>query len=221
MAEEIDFRGNIQGPVTAVDTGAQTLAVLGQTVVITAATSVDDDINPVSLAGISVGDILEISGMTAADGTVQATRIERKPAGTGFQIIGTVTSTDAMAKTLMINALVVNFSAAMLVDFPTTGPKDGDLVEATGTSLDASGALVATRLELRTGMDFRAAAAARSEIEGLITRFASATDFDVSGRPVNTSSSTSFAGGSAGDLALNLRIEVEGTVNTAGGEQRS
>jgi hypothetical protein len=216
IADEIDFRGNIEGAVTAIDTGAQTLAVLGQTVIITADTSFDDDITPASLAGISVGDILEVSGMTAANGTVQATRIERKPAGSALQVIGTAASTDAMAKTLMINALVVNFSAATLADFPSTGPKDGDLVEAIGTALDSSGALVATRLELRTSLDFKADAGAPARIEGLITRFASATDFDVAGRPVTTSSSTSFDGGSAGDLALNLRVEVEGTANSTG-----
>jgi len=215
IADEIDFRGNIEGPVTAIDTGAQSLAVLDQTVVVTADTSFDDAINPASLAGISAGDILEISGMTAADGTVHATRIERKPAGTGFQVIGTAASTDAMAKTLMTNALVVNFSAATLMDFPSTGPKDGDRVEATGTAVDSSGALLATRLELRTGEDFKADAGAPSEIEGLITRFASATDFDVSGRPVTTSSSTVFEHGNASDLTLNLRVEAEGTVNAA------
>jgi cytoskeletal protein CcmA (bactofilin family) len=216
IADDIDFRGDIQGPVSAIDTVAHTLTILGQTVVVTANTSFDDDIAPTSLAGVSVGDILEVSGMSAADGSVQATRIERRPAGTGLQIIGFAAATNAMAKTLMINALVVNFSAATLVDFPSTGPKDGDRVEVNGTTLDASGALVATRLELRTGFDFKADAGAPAEIEGLITRFASATDFDVAGRPVTTSTATSFEGGSATDLALNLRVEVEGTVNSAG-----
>lgn len=81
------------------------------------------------------------------------------------------------------------------VDFPSSGPKDGDLVEASGTTVGSSGALQATRLELRTGKDLRADMNGQMEVEGLITRFVSATDFDVAGRAVTTSSSTTFEGG--------------------------
>jgi len=216
IADEIEFHANIKGPVGAVDAAAGTLVVLGQSVTVSADTSFDDSITPASLAGIQVGDILEISGMPAADGTLHATRIEKEPAGTTFQVIGTAASTDATAKTLKINALVVDFSAATLVDFPATGPKDGDLVEASGTTVDSAGVLQATRLELRTGKEIKPDADAKLEVEGLITRFVSATDFDVAGRPVTTSSSTVFEGGTANDLALNVRVEAEGAVDASG-----
>ena len=216
VADEIDFRGNAVGTVGAVDTTAQTLVVLGQTVHVSADTSFDDDISPASLAGIQVGDFVEVSGMTVMDGSIQATRIERKPAGTSFQVIGTATSTDSMAKTLKINALVVDFSGATLVDFPASGPKDGDIVEATGTALSSGGALLAMRLELRSGKDLKPDGNGQVEVEGLISRFASSSDFDVAGRKVSTSSSTSFDGGAAGDLALNVSVEVEGTLDAAG-----
>ena len=216
IADEIEFRGNVEGPVSAIDIVAQTLVVLGQTVVVSADTSFGDSITPASLAGVAVGDILEVSGMPASDGTLHATRVEKKPASTALQVIGTSASTDSAAKTLKINALVVNFSAATLIDFPSTGPKDGDLVEANGTSLDSAGALQATRLELRTSKEFIADADAQMEIEGLITRFASAMDFDVAGRPVTVSASTTFEGGTASDLALNIQVEAEGSVNGPG-----
>ena len=216
VADEIEFRSNVEGPVSAIDPTAQTLVVLGQTVLVSGDTSFDEDISPASLAGIKVGDILEVSGMPAADGSIEATRIERKPAGTPFQVVGTASATDMTAMKLTINALVVDFSAAMLVDFPGTGPKDGDLVEATGTMLEPSGALQATRLELRTGKQLKADADGDSQIEGLVTRFASVTDFDVAGRPVTTMSGTMFEGGASSDLALNVRVEVEGTVGSSG-----
>jgi len=216
FADEIEFRGNIQGPVSTIDTVAQTLLVLGQTVSVSADTSFDDSITPGSLAGIKVGDNLEVSGMPAAGGTLHATRIERKAAGAGFQVIGSAASTDTTAKTLKINSLVVNFSAATVVDFPSSGPKNGDLVEAFGTALDSTGALQATRLELRTGKELEADMNGQMELEGLVTRFASATDFDVAGRPVTTSSSTTFEGGAASDLALNVRVEAEGSMNASG-----
>lgn len=216
VADEIEFRANVAGPVSAIDAVAQTLVVLGQTVSVSADTSFADNISPANLASISVGDILEVSGMQATDGTVHATRIERKPAGTQLQVIGTASATDATAKTLGINALVVDFSTATLIGFPSAGPKDGDLVEASGAALNSAGALVATELELRTGKELKADTDSKSEVEGLITRFASPADFDVAGRPVATSSTTMFDGGAASDLALNLRVEVEGTVDANG-----
>jgi len=216
VADTIEFRGIVQGPVSSIDTVGQTLVVLGQTVAVSADTSIDDSISPASLAGIQVGDILEVSGMRATDGTLDATRIEKKPAGSAFQVIGIAASTDASAKTLKVNALVVDFSAATLVDFPTSGPSDGDLVEASGATVDPAGALQATRLELRNGKELQPDAGDRMEVEGLITRFASATDFDVAGRPITTSSATMFEGGAAADLALNVRVEVEGSVNASG-----
>lgn len=216
VAEQIDFRGDVQGPVSAIDATAMTLTVLGQTVGVSANTSFDDDISPASLAGIAVADIVEVSGMRAADGTIHATRIEKKPAGSPLRVIGVAAGTDSAAMTLMINALTVNFTAATLADFPATGPKDGDLVEATGSALNADGLLQARRLELLGANDMNADQDDEAQLEGLITRFASASDFDVNGHPVRTSATTEFDGGTAGDLALNVAVEVEGTIDSAG-----
>jgi hypothetical protein len=216
VADEIDFRGNVVGPVSAVDPVAQTLLVLGQVVVLSATTSFDEGISPASLAGVHAGDILEISGMSAADGSIQATRIERKPSAGTFQVSGVVSSTDAAAMTLHINALVVDFSSATLSDFPSTGPKDGDIVEAAGTTIEASGTLLATRLELLGGAAAKPPAETTARVEGLITRFVSSADFDVAGHAVSTSAATEFEGGTAADLILNAQVEVEGSVDAAG-----
>lgn len=217
LADQIDFRGNVIGPVDAIDTTAQTLVVLGQTVHVTEDTSFDDDISPASLAGIAAGAVVEVSGMVSMDGSIQATRIEGKPAAAHLQVIGTAAATDSTAKTLMINALVVDFSTATLVGFTGSAPHDGDVVEATGTTLSSAGVLLATRLELRAGKvvappDINS----QVDVQGLISRFASATDFDVAGLKVSTSGSTIFTGGSAADLGLNTSVEVTGVVDSAG-----
>ncbi|HEY3784759.1 MAG TPA: DUF5666 domain-containing protein [Steroidobacteraceae bacterium] len=216
VADDIEFHGNIVGPVSSIDPTAGSLVVLGQSVLVTMDTSFDDDISPASLAGIQLGDLIEVSGLPGAEGSIQATRIERKPAGTSFQVIGTASATDASAKTLQINALVVDFSSAALADFGASGPMDGQLIEATGTTLEANGALAATRLELRTGKQLQPDAGGEVRVEGLITRFAAATDFDVNGQTVTTTPSTKFDGGVASDLALNVRVEVEGTSDSGG-----
>lgn len=216
FADQIDFRGNVIGPVTALDATAQTLTVLGQTVRVTEDTSFDDDISPASLAGIAVGAFIEVSGMPLADGSIRATRIQSKPAGSALQVIGTASATDSSAKTLMINALVVSFSGATLVDFPATGPKDGDVVEALGITLSSSGALNATSLELRSGKDVVPDGNGQVDLDGTISRFASPTDFDVAGRKVSTSSSTIFEGGTAADLAVNVSVEIQGSLDSSG-----
>ena len=215
MADSIEFHDNVQGPVSMIDMTAGTLVVLGQNVIVSTDTDFGNTIMPPSLAALAVNDIVEVSGMPAANGDIHATRIEKKAPGAPFEVTGVAASTDSTAKTLKINALTVDFSAATLVGFPSTGPKDGDRLETTGTSLGSAGELKATRLELLTDDEF-GQENEDGELEGLITRFASVTDFDVSGHPVTTSASTTFEGGMNTDLALNVRVEVEGTVNASG-----
>jgi hypothetical protein len=217
IADQIDFRGDVEGPVSAVDAVAMTLTVLGQTVVVSAETSFDDNITPSGLAGIKVGDLVEVSGMRAPDGAIHATRIEARLPSAGLQIVGVATATNATATTLAISALTIDFSAAALVDFPDSGPKNGDLVEAIGTTLSANGVLQATSLELLSAKNANNPAPPDNmRIEGLINQFSSATDFEVAGQPVSTSATTSFDGGTASDLALNVNVEVEGSVNSNG-----
>jgi hypothetical protein len=214
-ADRIDFDDLVKGPVDSVDVAAGTLVVMAQTVLTDADTSFDDDIAGASLAGLNAGDIVEVSGMRRADGDIQATRIEGKPAGTVFEVTGFASSVDTAAHKLSVNALVVDYSAATVRDFANGQPANGDLVEARGNSVNASGELVASSIELKRDDD-EAGAGMQVEIEGLITRFVSATDFDVAGEPVTTTLSTRFENGSATDLVLNAKVEVEGQVDANG-----
>ena len=212
-ASSVTFDDAVEGPVQAIDTGASTITVLGQLVLIDADTSFDDSISPASIAGLAVDDIVEVSGFILADGSISATRIELKPAGSEFEVTGVVTN--LTATTFDINALTIDFSAAQLDNFPNGTPEVGQRVEAKGMSLGAGGELLATRVELKDanlgGNDGDLA-----EVEGFITRFVSATDFDVEGIPVTTTGSTAFVNGTSADLALNRKVEVEGSLNAAG-----
>jgi len=215
IADTVKFRHDVQGPISSINTIAGTLGVLGQNVVVGADTFFGTGITPASLAGLAVNDIIEVSGLLAPNGDIHAMRIEKKAAGAEFEVTGVAASTNVTAKTLMINALTVDFSAATLSGFPSSGPKDGDRVDATGISLGSAGELKATRLEfLASAGPF--SANEDGSIEGLITRFASASDFDVSGQPVATSAGTTFAGGVSTDLALGVHLDVEGAITAAG-----
>ena len=203
----------VEGPIAAIDAVAGTLTVLGQTVRTDADTSFDDSISPASLDGLAVGDVVEVAGFVLADGSIGATRIELKPAGGEFEVTGLVSNLGAT--TFDINSLTVDFSSAQLDDFPGGAPEEGQLVEAKGTSLGAGGELLATRVEFK-GNDLDADEDVEIELEGFITRFVSATDFDVEGVPVTTSGATQFENGTAADLALNRKVEVEGNFNASG-----
>ena len=211
-ATTVTFDDVVEGPVSAKNTDLSQLTVLGQTVQVVDGETLFDDTPPITFASIAVGDVIEVSGFRLADGTISATRIEGKPAGGEWEVTGVVSNLSGMM--FDIEGLTVDFSAAILDNFPGTGPENGQPVEAKGMSLGANGELLATKVEYK-GNVLGGAAGAYVELEGYITRFVSASDFDVSGLPVNASSAT-FEGGTSADLNLNLKVEVDGTINSNG-----
>ncbi|MDH4259347.1 MAG: DUF5666 domain-containing protein [Gammaproteobacteria bacterium] len=213
-ANDVTFDDNVEGPIQSIDPVTGVLVVLGQTVRTDAQTSFDDNIQPASLAGLVAEDIVEVSGLVMADGSISATRIEKKPAGFLFEVHGIVSNLDAGNLRFSLNGLVVSYATATLDNFPGGQISGGNPVEAKGNTFDGNGRLIATRVE------FEGSAVGNAndhvEIEGFITRFASAQDFDVSGLPVSTSNGTAFTGGTAANLGLNIKVEVEGSLNASG-----
>ncbi len=211
-AASVTFDDAVEGPISAIDPDTQTLTVLGQLVRVDADTSFDDSISPASLEGLSVTDVIEVSGFFLADGSISATRIELKPAGGELELTGIVAN--IAGTTFEINDLVIDFGSAMLSNFPSGTPENGQRVEAKGDALGSSGELLATRIEFKGG-DL-GDDGDRAELEGFVTRFVSAADFDVEGVPVMTNAQTVFENGTSADLALNRKIEVEGDIDAAG-----
>jgi hypothetical protein len=214
FADQIQQCDDLEGPITAIDPIAQTFVVLAHTVHVTPETSFDESVGT-SFAALTLGMQVEVSGMPAANGDIIATRIEaRHPGGTRLEVLGMVAELDAVAHKFHIRNLVIDYSGASLQDFGSNPLANGQLVEVKGTALNPAGELLATRIELRDFDDEDGEF--RREIEGLVTRYVSATDFDVAGRPVTTTSSTRFENGTAADLALNVKVEAEGSINDAG-----
>jgi hypothetical protein len=212
-ANTVIFDDIVKGPVQSIDLIAQEITVLGQTVAIVAETSFDDRFSPASIDGLSLNQIVSVSGQIDSNGHIVASRLEPKPAGTKFKVHGNISNFDSSTLRFNINALVVDFSAAILDNFSGGQPADGDFVEVKGTALDAANELLATKVELESRFP-GGTNGAYAEIEGFITRFDSAQDFDVGGMPVSTSASTVFTGGDPSDLGLNLKVEVEGVIDS-------
>ncbi len=117
------------GTVGAVDATAGTLSVFGQTIKTTTTGQMPTVLEGFSsLAQLAVGDLVKVSGSVASDGSITATRIERKlKDGTElFRISGAVQSLDTTAKTFGLTgntAVTVDYSKAKLLP-------DGAVIES-------------------------------------------------------------------------------------------
>jgi Domain of unknown function (DUF5666) len=216
VAEEVDVEEAVVGAIDKIDTTGGTVTVLAQVVKINAGTSFSKDIQPADITGLKTGDVIHVSGMTDSSGDIVATRIEKGSASSPLQVVGTVASLNAGSHTFMINALTVDYSSANLTGFMSGAPSNGDVVEVQGTTYDtATQKLTATHVQREMTDEEEAGDNRDMEREGLITRFASATDFDVDGKPVTTTTSTEYRNGTAASLALNVKVEVEGMLNSS------
>jgi hypothetical protein len=193
------------------------LVVLGQTVHVTAATLFDD--TPACPADLTQAPAVEVYGTPDASGVIQATFIEcRDQTWDGVMEVHGVVSGLVAGQSFTLNTLTVDYSNVGVLDddFPGGQISNGDPVEAKGTSYNANtNTLVATSVDYE-GNQFAENEGDHIEIEGFITRFASASDFDVSGIPATTIDGTVFEGGDETDLGLNVKVEAEGEFDSTG-----
>jgi hypothetical protein len=227
VAESVELDEIVEGPVSSVNADGS-LTVLGQTVTISLDTSVDDSC-PATFDDASIGAV-EVFGNVDGAGVISATRIECKiPPGDlvdEYEVNGTVSGLNAGNFTFMINGLQVDYSSAVIDDnFPggSTNISDGDPVEVKGlpADFDDSGAmpiLGASKVDYRGGV-LGGSEGDHYEVEGFISDFSSASQFNLRVGsvviPVTTTDSTVYEGGSAADLGNNLKVEVEGDLNSS------
>lgn len=202
LAHAIAIHSALVGPVTAVDTTAGTLTVLGQTVTTDAQTAFDTSLAN-GLASITVGAVVQVFGQF--DATSQgylATRVELDVDATHYKIRGAITAIDTTAKTLSIGATVVDFSATANVP---TDLAVGKLVAIRLATTPVNGAWPATAIAdgQRLVHDHDEA-----HLRGVISAFTSATQFSVDGTPVDASNAA-FPNGQSGIVA-GATVQVEG-----------
>ncbi|MBQ0957683.1 hypothetical protein KAK06_01810 [Ideonella sp. 4Y11] len=201
----IHVGSELKGRVTAVNPGAQSLSMLGQTVLITSTTVFDDSLGG-GLSAISVGQLLEVyARYDASQGAYIATRIEREGSSSEFKLRGVVSSLDTSTQTFRIGSAVINYAAVTSV--PTT-LANGAWLRVRVQPTQVAGQWVATALEdgrHRSGDD-----RSETEVKGFITAWTSATRFSVDGMPVNADSAEFKDGRSV--IVLGAFVEVEGAL---------
>lgn len=208
-ATHVTFLGNILGPVAQTDVPTNTFVVLGQTVLVTASTMFDPNIQPQQISGVKTGDRYEVSGFPDSSGQIVASRIQLATTGTALRVTGTLQGLNISTSVFQINALSVDYSTATVHGTLA----DGSLVDVEGSSLDASGALSATTVTVLPPPG--GAPNSRGEIEGIITSFNSVSDFVVNGVHVTTDANTLFQLNGI-TLGVNVRVDVEGTYDSSG-----
>src|SRR5712664_719020 len=185
--------------------------VMGQTVLVDDRTRFENNVQP------GVGEFAEVHGLVVADGTISGGFIEKKntpfPA---FEVKGFVKNHSDASKTFDIGALTVTYSNATINDMPNpaTTSWNGLLVEAKGSTCTGTapvcGTLTASKVE-PNGPQMREAD--EFEIEGFVTSLTSTGDFVVGNHRVVTTGSTRFEGGIASDIAVGVKLEVEGVLS--------
>jgi hypothetical protein len=102
-ATQVRVNRALVGPVTARNTAAGTLTVLGRTVQTDSGTVLDSAFIG-GLAGVAIGQVVEVYGSyNPSSSTLQATRIGLAAASSAYGVRGTVTAVDAANRTFVID----------------------------------------------------------------------------------------------------------------------
>ncbi len=215
----------VEGPVSsAVNTTERSFEVMGQVVFYTATTvfeiSGGGNLAPTDL---DVGNVVEVNGLVDSAGQIKATRVERKAiaftTGDVLEVNGLVANLNTTVKTFTIGALNIDYFATTVFDNGNISDlANSILVEVKGND-DPSDGLEADKIEFKA-LDF-GNADDLLKFEGVVTSIASSSgyDFEVNGLPVQTNGSTQWRGGytGLGDVTLDDRVEVDGTLVDQGG----
>ena len=209
-AERIAHGSILLGPIGGIDTLAQRLTVLGQTVLLTDATILAG--LPGGLSALTLGQVIEVHGLfDKSNGTTTASRIEVK-AGTGnfYRLRGVVSQLDTVARTLTVGGQRISYAnadpariSAELAQGQSVRLKLDPMPQSDGTWV-----ALQIRSAERSAHEHDGKAV---QVEGVISAYTALTDLRVGALPVDASAAT-FSNGTATDLVVGARVEVAGVV---------
>ena len=214
-AERVIFESRLRGPIRLIEElgpDARALEVLGIRAVVSRA---DTRFEGIDIDSLALDTTVDLSGFVNGDGDLEVTHLSSRSGPvvnvTEVKLYGTVSG--LAGGSFMIGTSEVLFDETTLVDdFGPGGLRDGIEVRVEGILLVNDG-IRATEIETpRRERDDRFA---QTEIQGVVTDFASQSDFLVSGQPVDASGAT-FEPNDQALLIEGVRVEVEGPINSSG-----
>jgi hypothetical protein len=210
-ATRLYAESQLRGPIDSIDLTTGILVALGQTILINADTFYPDGL---TAANLVVGDVIRVCSYTNADGQLVATRVAVKTgiAANDMLLTGVVSNLDTTAMTFSINAETINYANATLNDLLDKTLSNGMRVRVHGRVIDtifvAVGNVHASRLDLKHDRDIDVTLGV--EMGGLVTNLIAGTRFSIGEVTVIINSETQFDGGTAADLANDMRVRVHG-----------
>jgi Domain of unknown function (DUF5666) len=207
IADEISFTGNVRGAITTINPEGPTFTVLQQTVRLTGETLIDG-IASTDVATLQVATNVEVSGFANAQGEIVASRIDRVDSQPAAQVRGELAALDEQAHTFLINGLLIDYGAAV-VDGTL---RDHATVLVRGALSTPGGALVAKRVTVTGPLG---APNEKGDLEGLITSYTSAAEFELAGQRIVGDERTNYILHGAA-LGPNVHVEVSGRFQANG-----
>jgi hypothetical protein len=230
-AERVVYESNLQGPVDvdSRDVAAGSFMALGQQIVVESGTLFDSSLMPAALIQLADGDVVEVSGLTDADGRIRATLITRADAFNYELQLSGVVSSSISGRSFTINGQTVVYDHSGFLGyagqpFPEgQSPQVGDRVRVTvikevAEKFGAAGEVLASTVSYR-GSAVQVDDGDEGEIEGLIANCSGSSfcsSFNLAGFRVVVNEQTDYEDGSLADLANNVRVEAEGVFDFAG-----
>jgi len=229
-AAEIHFDDDLEGYVISSDVGIDGIGVMnvmGQEVTITTDTIFESKVDLITdVAGVSEGNVVEVSGYSTGTGAITATRLEVKAVSltdylkdhtNGVEVKGVVAAHSEGSHTFTIGSLTVNYAGATLDDMPV-GNWDGLYVEAKSRlELNSQNQLVAFKVELEDDGAKGKHGDEDDEVEvyGEVTAV-TGTTVTVNGQTFQLDVSLEYEHGGRADLIAGAMIKLEAYVNNAG-----
>ena len=208
-ATEVRLSRSLTGPVTSVNVGAGSIVVFGQTVLVTTTTVYE---GVAGLSAILAGQVVEVYAQPDAQGRLVATRIERKDAASSagassaaLRLSGAISGLGADRLQFTLGPVTVMLNSPL-----AAGLANGSEVRVVARATSTPNVVTALSVQARSSaLDSNVSTA---EVEGFVTAYTSSASFSVNGLAVVTTSTTKFEG-TAADLKLGARVEVEGNVS--------
>ncbi|MBI5194055.1 MAG: hypothetical protein HZA08_11540 [Nitrospirae bacterium] len=216
----IDFENNLEGPVDtgSIDASSKTFKVLGKTIFVDTTTVFE---GTASFDSLKEGNVVEVSGFEAVDGSIHATYIELKEETfhqgiTQVELKGTISNVNTDLHTFVLNNITITYDGTKVNENVLT---NGVNIEVKGIiSPDNINTLVADKIELHNFTP-SVKEGEKVEIEGYITELTPSTDttidFKVNNQHVHVDTSkTTFEHGTISDIQINTKVEVKGTIES-------
>jgi hypothetical protein len=208
QASEIRFGVDLEGPISSVNLANGSFVALGRMVLVDELTVIDN----ATFETLAAGNVVRVSGQFRSQERIQATHVNRianeYQAGMHMHVKGEIENLDIGNQHFSLGGQVCDYSGAAL-ELGADDMANGMYVEVTSTTPMGGGDMVLDRVQAKDrdrDRDQLCSSDCDFELEGYVTVFVSATEFQVDGQPVTTTTTTEYVNGTVDALAL---VEIE------------